>query len=259
MTNKKKTHVSELAGTEEQGSRSSTPLSGGGDRESPAGSGSMEGFGSDPGSSTITPGTGTGMGTKKEKNEAYFAKLGSDNASRSDSLPPSQGGKYTGFGGGLPQPTSSPSPSTTSSGGGGGGAAARRSQMMGPGFDEFQKDPVNTLSKGFGWFASAVGKGAKSMNDSYIQPTAKTVSPLYLPLVKTIIRLIDYMNDADSRIRLRSSSPRPSHNNGPKHPSRRAGRRRLFQPFRRRRGGRPCCWCCTARSSAGSRTEGFLG
>jgi ADP-ribosylation factor GTPase-activating protein 1 len=142
-------------------SRSSTPLSGG--------SSSMEGFGFDPKDTSKDTSTGPGPGTEKERNEAYFAKLGSDNATRSDSLPPSQGGKYTGFGGGggggMPQRTNSSA--SLSSG-------QRRSQPP-PAFDEFQKDPVASLSKGFGWFASAVGKGAKSVNDSYIQPTAKTV------------------------------------------------------------------------------------
>ncbi|XHG00287.1 hypothetical protein AWENTII_003751 [Aspergillus wentii] len=124
-------------------SRSGTPLG----RASPA---PMEGFGS-------------GAATKKEQNEAYFAKLGSENSSRSDALPPSQGGKFTGFGGGLP-----PSANT--------GSSRPQSGFNVPGFDDFQKDPMATLTKGFGWFASTVGKSAKTVNDSYIQPTAKTLS-----------------------------------------------------------------------------------
>lgn len=133
-------------------SGASTPLSNTGSPALSGGGGAgMEGFGSD----TMS---------KKERNEAYFAKMGSENATRSETLPPSQGGKYTGFGGGMP-PTSSSSSSP-----------ARRSQFGAvTGFEDFQKDPVATLSKGFGWFASAVGKGAKTMNNSYIQPTAKTV------------------------------------------------------------------------------------
>lgn len=148
------------AATQGTGSGSSSPFtSAEGGSGSPAGiggggggGGGMEGFGSDPMS-------------KKERNEAFFAKMGSENATRSESLPPSQGGKFTGFGGGMPTSSSSSSP-------------ARRSQFGAAGFEDFQKDPVATLSKGFGWFASAVGKGAKTMNDSYIQPTAKTVIPL---------------------------------------------------------------------------------
>lgn len=102
-------------------------------------------------------------GSRKERNEAFLAKLGSENASRSDSLPPSQGGRYTGFGGGVPATS--------------GGADGRGPSGGGvPGFDDFQKDPMAALTKGFGWFTTAVGKGAKTMNDAYIQPTAKSVS-----------------------------------------------------------------------------------
>lgn len=34
------------------------------------------------------------------------------------------------------------------------------------------------LTKGFGWFASTVGKTAKSVNEGYIQPTAQKVHKL---------------------------------------------------------------------------------
>lgn len=134
------------------GSRAGTPVLGGGRSTSATGvtEGGMGMAGSDPGTMN-----------KKEKNEAYFAKLGTENATRSDSLPPSQGGKYTGFGGGLPAST------TPGRGAGAGGSV--------PAFDDFQKDPMAALTKGFGWFTTTVGKGAKSVNDSYIQPTAKTV------------------------------------------------------------------------------------
>ncbi|PWY85827.1 zinc finger protein gcs1 [Aspergillus sclerotioniger CBS 115572] len=101
--------------------------------------------------------------SKKERNEAYFARLGTENSSRSESVPPSQGGKFTGFGGGMPATSASKS----SSGGNGAGI---------PGLDDFQKDPMAALTKGFGWFTTTVGKGAKTVNDSYIQPTAKTIA-----------------------------------------------------------------------------------
>ncbi|KAL1995154.1 hypothetical protein VTN49DRAFT_1341 [Thermomyces lanuginosus] len=96
--------------------------------------------------------------TQKERNEEFFARLGSENAARRDDIPPSQGGKYTGFGGGLPL------------------SAQRQQEGSMPGLDEFQKDPVAALTKGFGWFASAVGKSAKTVNDTYIQPTAKSLA-----------------------------------------------------------------------------------
>ncbi|KAI9832796.1 MAG: hypothetical protein M1819_004016 [Sarea resinae] len=96
------------------------------------------------------------MGSKKSQNEAYFARLGNDNATRPEGLHPSQGGKYAGFGS-EPMPTS----------GRAGGDAAL------PGVDDFQKDPVAALSKGLGWFTSTVGKSAKQVNDGWIQPTAQ--------------------------------------------------------------------------------------
>lgn len=98
------------------------------------------------------------LGGGKEKNEAYFARLGQENESRPDDLPPSQGGKYSGFGGGMPTPSRN-----------------QQSSAGIPGFNDFQNDPVAALTKGFGWFTSTVGKGAKTVNDSYIQPTAKQV------------------------------------------------------------------------------------
>jgi ADP-ribosylation factor GTPase-activating protein 1 len=126
--------------SESYSSRSSTPLQGG--RASPAPS-ALD-------------------GGRKERNEAYFAKLGNENATRRDDVPPGQGGKYSGFGGGMPV---SSTPARSQNGGFG----------SVPALDDFQKDPVGALSKGFGWFSSAVGKGAKTVHDSYIQPTAKTV------------------------------------------------------------------------------------
>lgn len=43
-------------------------------------------------------------GRQPTQNESFFARLGQANASRPDNLPPSQGGKYQGFGGGSAPP-----------------------------------------------------------------------------------------------------------------------------------------------------------
>lgn len=96
-------------------------------------------------------------GTTIKVDDKYFAKLGAANASRPDNLPPSQGGKYQGFGN-----TVSSQPKND------GGASL-------PGLDELQKDPVAALSKGFGWFTKTVTQTAKTVNEGYIQPTAKQV------------------------------------------------------------------------------------
>lgn len=100
-------------------------------------------------------------GGKVKVDEGYFAKLGASNANRSADLPPSQGGKYAGFG-------STPAPQM--GGGSGSGDAAL------PGLDDLQKDPLGALTKGFGWFTSTVTKTATTVNSNYIQPTAKQVS-----------------------------------------------------------------------------------
>ncbi|KAL2803363.1 hypothetical protein BJX63DRAFT_412210 [Aspergillus granulosus] len=134
-------------------SRSNTPLSSSGLGQ--------RGSSSSPALQERPGGVENVQGARKARNEAYFAKLGSENATRSESLRPSEGGKFTGFGGGLPV-SSSPKPQ------GGNGSI--------PGFDDFQKDPMAALTKGFGWFTTTVGKSAKTVNDSYIQPTAKSLA-----------------------------------------------------------------------------------
>ena len=103
------------------------------------------------------------VGSQKERNETYFAKLGNENASRPADVAPSQGGKYSGFG-------SEPLPKYEERNGGI------------PGVDELTRDPVAALTKGFGWFTATVGKSAKSVNEGWIQPTAQKVgpSPVYM-------------------------------------------------------------------------------
>lgn len=97
-------------------------------------------------------------GGKAKVDDAYFSRLGNANAARPADLPPSQGGKYGGFGSEMPSPPN-------------------RSQTAGPpGVDDFQKDPVAALTKGFGWFGGMVGKVSKQVNEGYIAPAAQRVS-----------------------------------------------------------------------------------
>ncbi|KAL9045716.1 MAG: hypothetical protein Q9214_001290 [Letrouitia sp. 1 TL-2023] len=116
---------------------------------------------------TASPARGSGMGAKsqKEMNEDFFARKGGENASRRADLPPSQGGKYAGFG-------SDPFPANDSAGA---SAAGQGGKAM-PGVDDFQKDPVAALTKGFGWFTSTVGKGAKTVNNDWIQPNVQKLA-----------------------------------------------------------------------------------
>lgn len=87
--------------------------------------------------------------SKKAQNEAYFAKMGSENANRPEDLHPSQGGKFGGFG-------SEPAPAKSSDG-----------DWLG----EMSKDPLAGLTKGFGW----LGKSAKTGFDGYIKPNVQKV------------------------------------------------------------------------------------
>jgi ADP-ribosylation factor GTPase-activating protein 1 len=115
----------------------------------------MGGMGSNTGSRSASPGKPALPPGQKTRNENYFAKMGQANASRSENLAPSQGGKYAGFGSAVPEP---------------------QTETAMPSADDFSKDPVAALTKGFGWFSTAVAKQAKVVNESYIQPTAKQVS-----------------------------------------------------------------------------------
>lgn len=91
----------------------------------------------------------TPLGGKKAQNEAYFARMGADNASRPADLAPSQGGKFGGFGS---------EPASVSAGGG---------DLLG----ELQKDPLAGLIKGFGW----LGKSAKTGYEGYVKPSVQKV------------------------------------------------------------------------------------
>lgn len=114
-----------------------------------------------------TPASGSGRNTpqgfgpesQKSKNEAYFASKGAENASRPEGLAPSQGGKYAGFG-------SSPAPTHNNN----------DDMSSPPAIDEFQKDPVAALTKGFGWLGSSFAKQAAVVNKTYIQPGIQNIN-----------------------------------------------------------------------------------
>lgn len=45
-----------------------------------------------------------------------------------------------------------------------------------PTLDEFSRDPVAALTKGFGFFTTQVAKSAKTVNEAVIQPTAQKLA-----------------------------------------------------------------------------------
>lgn len=106
-----------------------------------------------------SPALGTNaMGnTQKSKNEAYFARMGAENANRRDDVAPNQGGKYSGFG-------SEPD-------------HWKKDDEFDkpPALDDFQKDPMAALTKGFGWLGASVSKAGKTGYEGWVKPGMQKV------------------------------------------------------------------------------------
>ncbi|KAF9166750.1 Zn finger-containing GTPase- Activating Protein for ARF [Actinomortierella ambigua] len=99
-------------------------------------------------------GTGGGYMTDRQRNEAYFNRMGAENANRPEHLPPSQGGKYGGFGN-----TAAPAPGHDSLD-----------------MQDILNDPGAALSKGWSLLSSTLATGATILNENVIKPAAATVS-----------------------------------------------------------------------------------
>ncbi|KAK7205698.1 Zn finger-containing GTPase activating protein for ARF [Myxozyma melibiosi] len=101
--------------------------------------------------------------SQKVRNEAYFSRLGQDNLNRPDHVPPSQGGKYAGFG-------NTPPPDMSSS----------SAQLS---VDDFTRDPLGSLTKGFGFLS----KNLNQVTETYIKPNLNQVTETYIkPNVKNL-------------------------------------------------------------------------
>lgn len=93
--------------------------------------------------------------------------MGNANSSRRDDLPPSQGGKYTGFG-------STPDPEQSND-----HPSYHLSSHAAPTLDEFQKNPLGALSKGWGLFSSAVTTASREINETVVKPGMSRAQELY--------------------------------------------------------------------------------
>lgn len=113
-----------------------------------------------PSSRTGSPAAAGGLPSRTQ-NEDFFARMGAANDSRPEHLPPSQGGKYGGFGGGGPGPGAGSSR--------GGGANPLSSRNL-PGMDDLRDDPMSALNKGWGFFGAALGAVGKTVNELVLQP-----------------------------------------------------------------------------------------
>lgn len=85
---------------------------------------------------------------QKARNEDYFASMGSQNEGRSADLPPSQGGKYGGFGS-----DASYNPSNATS-----------SRAL-PRLDDLRDDPVSALGRGWGFLGAALSQASRTINE----------------------------------------------------------------------------------------------
>ncbi|KAH6225803.1 hypothetical protein HBI15_099020 [Parastagonospora nodorum] len=134
------------------GMGSGAPLSG---RASAAGSRSQTPLGKTRSNDmrSNSPALGTNaMSSQKVKNEAYFAKMGAANADRPDGVAPNQGGKFSGFGSEPDHWKKEDEPGAP------------------PALDDFQKDPVAALTKGFGWLGASVNKVGKTGYEGWVKP-----------------------------------------------------------------------------------------
>lgn len=104
---------------------------------------------------------------QKQKNEAYFAELGKLNQEKSDLLPPSQGGKYQGFG----NMQSSQFSSEKNMGG----------SLSTLSLDNFQNNPLGTFTQGWNLFSTAISKSMGEVNESVIKPSIHQLQSKDLP------------------------------------------------------------------------------
>lgn len=120
-----------------------------------ASSGTASSSSSGPNSRTGSPAVGGGLPSRAQ-NEDFFARMGAANDSRPDHLPPSQGGKYGGFGSGGPGPASASRAGATNN---------PLSSRNLPGIDDLRDDPMGALNKGWGFLGAALGAVGKTVNE----------------------------------------------------------------------------------------------
>jgi len=126
---------------------------------------------------------------KKSANEAFFASLGQANASRPTDLPPSQGGRYQGFGNTPSSPPTSQHPSFS------------LSSNSAPSLQDLQENPGAALSKGWSLFSAAVAGASRVVTESVIQPGVERALD---PDLHSTVR--GYISEAQRRAQLAGRS-----------------------------------------------------
>ncbi|ORZ29437.1 hypothetical protein BCR44DRAFT_1466760 [Catenaria anguillulae PL171] len=135
----------------------------------------MVGFGS--GTSSPAPNSqsafGNGLPTK-DQNEDYFARMGQANMSRPEHLPPSQGGRYTGFGS-TPTPSASSQPATN--------PFASPFSTLNPA--AIANDPMAALSKGWSLFSTVATAAASTVGTVVVKGTQLVQDPNFQSTVQS--------------------------------------------------------------------------
>ncbi|KAJ7094459.1 ArfGap-domain-containing protein [Mycena belliarum] len=116
-----------------------------------------------PSTRRSAPGTPDPDPSQKAANESFFSGLGQANAARPADLPPSQGGRYTGFGS-----TPSPPPGAGNSA----HPAHALSSAAAPTLGELQADPAAALSKGWTLLSAALAGASRAVAENVLQPAA---------------------------------------------------------------------------------------
>lgn len=105
---------------------------------------------------TIITGTGDVIkgsnSTNNSSTASFLEKMGKQNSERPDNLPPSKGGKYSGFGNTPPIDTTE---------------AKKGASVT---LDKLQKDPLGTLSSGWNIFSKAINKTVADVQENVIKP-----------------------------------------------------------------------------------------
>lgn len=125
--------------------------------------------------------------SQKAQNESFFATMGNKNATRSSELPPSQGGKYVGFGSGAVE-----QPKT--------GRTALDGLTQ-------ADDPLAVLSRGWGFFSKTVANTAKTVQEQYLQPGLERIQdPKFAEDAKKYVDGLGSKVQEDARYAFNSAS-----------------------------------------------------
>ena len=110
-----------------------------------------------PDGNTIITGTGdvikSSTTSKNNSTVSFLEKIGKQNSERPDNLPPSKGGKYSGFGNTPPIDNSDANKK---------GASVT--------LDKLQNDPLGTLTSGWNIFSKAINKTVADVQENVIKP-----------------------------------------------------------------------------------------